>query len=57
MFEKSGNSRNGSSKNPGNLKAFLKEDSKDQENNSKNRGIRLIWCSKYQDWSVGNVNT
>ena len=37
MFEKSGNSKTRSSKNPCNLKGFLKVDSGDQENNSKNR--------------------
>ena len=46
MFEKWGNSKNRNSKNPGNLKVFPKADSRGQENNSKNQGIRIIRCSK-----------
>ena len=48
MFEKLGNSKNRSSKNPGNLNGALKADSRDQENNSKIRGIRIIRGSKNQ---------
>ena len=52
MFEKSGNSKNRSSKSPDNLKAIVKGDSRDQENNSKNWGIRIIRCSKNQGSTV-----
>ena len=52
MFEKLGNSKNRSSKNPGNLNGALKADSRDQENNSKIRGIRIIHGSKNQGWTV-----
>ena len=39
MFGKLGNSKNRSLKNPGNLNGFIKADSRDQENISKNQGI------------------
>ena len=52
MFEKSGNLKKWSSKNPSNLKGFLQADSRDQENNSKSRGIWIIQCSKNQGLTV-----
>ena len=50
MFGKLGNSKNRSLKNPGNLNGFIKADSRDQENISKNQGIWIIGCSK--NWTL-----